>query len=356
MKIGFVIGTLNYSGAEKIARHLIDALYKQYHYEVGIILIPGEDKPYSEFDYAKQFLIKNKGNRFTSVFNRQKRIRQIAEKENYNVVVSFGVKFNLDVMEALKHTKTKVILCERNDPISDPHRKILRIRRYLCYPYATGYVFQTDQIADFFGEKIKNKSTIIPNFIEKEQKNLYKSNVGNNILVTARLDDIQKNISMLLQAFAEFSTDYDYRLYIVGKGPDEQKFKQLANDLRISDKVVFTGQQSVYDYLKTAQIYVLPSNYEGMPNSLIEAMASGIPCIATDCSGGGAAYLINDHLNGTLIPIDGKDELVVALKELADNPELRLKYSYEAHKINNRLRFGRIIEKWIEYIEQVGNR
>ena len=134
MKIGFVIGTLNYSGAEKIARYLIDALHNQFHHEIGILLIPGENKPYPEFGYAKQYLIRNKGSRFVSVLNRQRKIREIVLEEKYDVVVSFGVKFNLDVMEALRFSRTKVILCERNDPVNDPHRAILRLRRRLCYP------------------------------------------------------------------------------------------------------------------------------------------------------------------------------------------------------------------------------
>ena len=354
MRIGFVIGTLNYSGAEKIARYLIDALYHKYNHEIGIILIPGEDKPYPEFSYAKQYLIKNKGNRLLSVINRQRRIRQIVRSDKYDVIVSFGVKFNIDVIEALKFTKTKVILCERNDPVNDPHRKILRLRRRMSYPFATGYVFQTERIASFFGNRICKRSVVIPNFIENKLPNLYNEKAENNIVVTARLDDLQKNISMLLKAFAKFVDHYDYKLYIVGNGPDELKFKKLTEDLRITDRVVFTGRQNVYDYLKIAQLYVLPSNYEGMPNSLIEAMASGLPCIATDCSGGGAAYLIEDHINGTLIPIGGEKELVASLEELAGNEKLRMKYSIEAYMINDKLKIDRIIKLWVDFIEKVG--
>ncbi len=351
MKIGFAIGTLNYSGAEKIARYLIEALYKKGH-EIGIILLGGEG-PYDDFTYCKQFVIKTTGNRYLRTYSRQQRIREIVKNENYDVIVSFGVKFNLDVMEALRFSKTAVILCERNDPVSDPRRKILRVRRKLIYKKAAGFVFQTDRIADFFGKKISERGTVIPNFIEEQLPYLYNEKADNNIVLTARLDDVQKNISMLLRAFKTFTETHDYKLYLVGNGPDERKFKDYVAQNGLSDKVIFTGRQNSYDYLKIAKIFVLPSYYEGMPNSLIEALATGIPSISTDCSGGGAAYLIRDHVNGILIPIDGEKELVEALKELADNAELRRQYSKEAYKLNERLEFNKIIDMWISYIEKI---
>ena len=354
MKIGFAIGSLNYSGAEKIARYLIAALNEQKQ-EVGIILLGGEG-PYEEFDYCKQYVIKTSGNRYLRTLKRQQKIRAVVNSEHYDVVVSFGVKYNLDVMEALNHTKTRVILCERNDPVNDPHRKILRIRRKLIYKKAAGFVFQTDRIAEFFGKKIAARGTVIPNFVEESLPYLYNENAENNIVLTARLDDRQKNISMLLRAFKTFTDTHDYKLYLVGSGPDEQKFKDYVMQNRLNGKVVFTGRQNSYDYLKIAKIFVLPSYYEGMPNSLIESLATGIPSISTDCSGGGAAYLIKDHENGTLIPVDGENELVEALKELADNAELRKKYSTEAYKLNDRLEFNKIIDMWISYIKEIANK
>lgn len=352
MKIGFIIGSLNYSGAEKIARYLIDVLHNQYHYEIGVILLSGEG-PYSDIDYIKQFVIKTKGNKFLRVYNRQKQIRNIVNLEKYEIVISFGVKFNIDAMEALKNTNTKVILCERNDPVNDPHRKILRIRRRIIYPFATGYIFQTRRIGNFFGKKIFEKGTVIPNFIERPMKNLYSEKNENNIVITARLDDVQKNISLLLRAFYKFSQSNDYHLYIVGNGPDEKKLKFYAQKMKLEDRVHFMGKKNVYDYLKIAKIFVLSSNYEGMPNSLIEAMASGIPSIATDCNGGGAAELIQDHVNGTLVPINDEDAMVNALNELANSSKLRKQYSEKAYELNKKLEMNYIIKLWVSYIEKI---
>ncbi len=352
MKIGFVIGHLKFSGAEKIARYLIEAFHRDYGYEVGVLLLlSSEIDP--EYSYVKQFPVITGNNRIMRVIERQKQIREIAQREKYDVIISFGVKFNLDVMEALRFSKIPVILCERNDPYSDPARKVLRIRRSLIYKKASGFVFQTDKIADFFGEKIKRRSVVIPNFIESPYEKTDCESAENNIVITARLADSQKNISMLLRAFKRFSADYDYKLYIVGDGPDKAKYESYVKENGLEDKVIMPGKQNVLPYLNKAKFFVLSSYFEGMPNSLIEAMAVGLPCISTDCSGGGAAALIRDGENGLLVPSDDEDAMVQAMKKLADSSELRIKLANEAHKINETLEFNKIMTMWINYIESV---
>ena len=351
MKIGFAIGSLKYSGAEKIARHLVYELYKR-GYEIGLILL-SEKEPYNEFAFAKQYPILTSGSTIKRVISRQKKIRAIVKREKYDLLISFGVKFNIDVMEALLGTNTKVILCERNDPVNDPHNKFLRLRRRFAYPFASGFVFQTEKIADFFGKRIKDKSTVIPNFIEKQMDYQYNPNAENIIMLTARLDDRQKNISMLLRAFSRFSANDQYKLVIVGDGPDRGKFEKLVNELGINNCVQFVGKQNVYDYLPKAQFFVLPSYYEGMPNSLIEAMSIGLPCIATNCSGGGAAALIKDGINGVLIDSDNEDSMVKALELMASDEKFRCKISKEAYEINYILEFSLIINKWVQYLERV---
>lgn len=351
MKIGFAIGSLNYSGAEKIARYLLEAFHEK-GYELGVLLL-GSREIYPDIAYARQFVFNCEGNRFARVAKRQKRIREIAKAEDFDVIVSFGVKYNIDVMEALRCSKVPVILCERNDPYSDPHRKVLRLRRSLIYKKARGFVFQTERIADFFGESIKSRSVVIPNFIEEKYEKVNHESAENNIVMTARLDETQKNISMLLRAFKRFSADNDYKLYLVGEGPDRKQYENYVKENGLDGRVILPGRQKVMPYLQSAKFFVLSSYYEGMPNSLIEAMAVGLPCISTDCSGGGAAALIRNGENGILIPSDDEDAMVDAMRRLANDADLRVRLGNEAYKINEVLEFDRIISMWTEYIEVV---
>lgn len=351
MKIAFVISKLNYSGAEKIARHLITAMNKE-KYEIGLILLASETM-YPEFDYAKQFLIKINGGRVTRIVNRLKQIRKIIVSEKYDVVLSFGAISNVNVLAALRGIKIPVIVCERNDPAYDPPEQLYRIGRKILYCKASGYVFQTDRIANYFSKAISKQAVVIPNFIEEAYENLYKKDQGNNLVITARLDDNQKNISMLLRVFKRFNQDRNYCLYIVGDGPDESKFKAYTKENNLEDSVIFTGRQDVKEYLKIAKIFVLTSHFEGMPNSLIEALASGLPCISTDCGGGGAAYLIQDHVNGLLVPENDEDAFLAGLEEMVSAENLLANFSEEAYKINERLEYSKIINMWLEYIQRV---
>ena len=350
MKIGFIIGNLDYSGAEKIARHLITALIAKGH-ELGVILLSRKE-PYNDLQGVSQYPIFVTGNRFVRVLTRQSKIKKIVKDAGFDVVLSFGVKFNLDAMEALADTGIPTILCERNDPVNDPRSLLLRLRRWLCYPKAAGFVFQTERIGDFFGKKIKSRSVIIPNFIEKQYPYLYDGKKDNNIVITARLDDNQKNISMLLRAFKRFLSNHpDYHLYIVGDGPDRNKFESFVEASSLGSNVTFTGKQNVLPYLEIAKFYVLSSNYEGMPNSLIEAMAVGLPCISTDCSGGGAEALITHMKNGLLTPVRDEDSLVNYMDLLASDDELCKTLSHNAYAINNTLEFSKIINMWVNYLE-----
>ncbi len=350
MKIGFVIGKLHFSGAEKIARHLISALHREGHELVVFLVYCSETYP--EFDYVKQLPLFNGSGTLRHMIEINKKIRKTAKEEKIDAIVCFGI-FNSVFTLCSVGRKVPVIACERNSPRYYPPSKKFRLARKLLYPKAAGFVFQTDRIAAYFGKKIQSRAKVIPNFIENKYENLYREDAENNLVLTARLDDHQKNISMLLRAFKRFAEKHDYRLYLVGDGPDEAKFRAYVAENGLSDRVVFTGKQNVLDYLKLAKIYVLPSNFEGMPNSLIEAMASGLPSVATDCDGGGAAYLIEDGKSGFLTPVGDEDAFLNALCKLAEDADLRRRFSEEAYKINDRLEFNRIIDMWVDYIKEV---
>lgn len=101
-----------------------------------------------------------------------------------------------------------------------------------------------------------------------------------------------KNHALLIKAFATISDRYpDYRLVIYGDGPLRQQLETLVEDLGMADKVSLPGYTTfVREKMEQASLFVLTSDWEGMPNALIEAMALGVPCISTDCKGGGPDF------------------------------------------------------------------
>ena len=98
-------------------------------------------------------------------------------------------------------------------------------------------------------------------------------------------------------------------------------------------------------------MFVSSSDYEGMSNSMLEAMAMGLPCVCTDCPAGGARAVIKDGENGLLTPVGDSHALYLAMKKIAENPGLANKLSQNSVKIRNKQSVDKIIKKWMELID-----
>ena len=360
MNICFVIGTLSYSGAEKIMYHLIKKIYEK-GYKVSLILL-ATDKKYDELKGIDQYIVydikEEKEGRVKRTFYRQKKIRNIINDNKFDVVISFGHLFNVDVAEACVFSKTKIILCERNDPVYDPKNRIKRLRRKISYQRGNGFVFQTETIKSFFSKKIQSRSTVIPNFIEEKIPLENRYSPERNVIATAcRIDNYQKDLTTLIKAFSIFSESHkNYILELYGDGPDQQEIQNLCDKLGVSPKVRFCGKvDKPMRFIRKCKIFVLSSKYEGMPNSLIEAMAYGMPCIASNCSGGGAKSLIEDGVNGFLFNVGDVEKLVLLLERLCKDNNLGKNIGFNAAKINETLNIELILKQWINFILKIVN-
>lgn len=126
------------------------------------------------------------------------------------------------------------------------------------------------------------------------------------IIVSMGREDVVKGFWHLLKIFSLVHRKLpDTRLLIIGKG-EFTAYRKLAADLGVADAVYFTGlQKNPYPYLKKGTLYLLTSYWEGFPNALVEAMAMGLPAVATDCMTGPAE--IFDGKYGVLVPNMGKE-------------------------------------------------
>lgn len=198
-----------------------------------------------------------------------------------------------------------------------------------------------------FPTGIRKKSVVIPNPLEPKEEP-YAGAREKRIVAVGRLN-AQKNHKLLLCAFAAFAKEHSgYVLELYGQGEQEAELRALAGKLEIDGSVIFKGFSAhVLSDIRTASMYVLSSDYEGISNSMLEAMALGLPVIATDCPIGGSRMYIRDGVNGLLVPVGDAGALAGAMGKLADDPAIGERLGAEAVKLREELAVSKIADRFL---------
>ncbi len=144
---------------------------------------------------------------------------------------------------------------------------------------------------------------------------------GRWILFVGRHDP-QKRIHVLLRAFAALAARVpDARLACAGKGPQEAELHALARELGVHERVSFLDERrDVPELLRAASVFVLPSVAEGLPNALLEALATGVPCVVTNIPG--TDEVVTHDREALMVPVDDAPALEAALARLLTDPAL----------------------------------
>lgn len=349
MKILMVMKKLRYSGAYKMFMWLAKALADNGFDVVVFTYMQNDVKELSpNIKWIKEDLEKR------NAFFHFMAIRRIIRTEKPKCVISFLLDANILSMLACIGTKSKAIVCERNDPFK-PHYHIMKFAKpFFCL--ADGAVYQLPKVAEFY-KNIKVPTAVIPNpVLCKPDVQIKPFFERDKVVVTlGRIDIFQKRHDVLVKAFSTFSQKHpDYKLVIYGDGPDEGRIKDLIRSLGLSDKIVLGGISSnPQEAIKNAKFFVLSSDFEGIPNALIEAMSIGLPCISTDCSPGGASFLIKNNVNGIIVPVHDENALAEKMIYLADNSDKAEILGAQAKQIIYDLNENMIAQKWCDYIRSV---
>ncbi len=286
-----------------------------------------------------------------------KALREKLKSEPHTTVITFLQPSIPMVMLASKGLPNRVIFSERGDP-----RRLMKhrygysfVKKY--YKRADVAVFQTNDAKNTYPEEISKKGRVISNPIKN---NLPESYFGERekIVTTFCRVSRQKNLPNLVRAFSLVHKDFsDFRLKIIGSpqnSDDEKVFeetKQLIKKLNLTEFVDFMPfSEDVHrDIIKDA-VYVNSSDYEGMSNAMLEAMAIGMPVVCTDCPIGGASTVIKNDHNGLLVPVNDSDKLAEAIKKVLGDSEFSMKISKNASLIKEELSLENIALKWMELL------
>lgn len=351
MKVIFVIPQMSGGGAERVISILANNFVKK-NIDVEILMTAGSNVDYALDDRVSLETIggETQGSPL-KILGRIKRMSQhFSLPENKDaVIVSFGPGTSGYVVLSLIGIKRKLIISERNDPDACPHPCL----RNIVYKEADKLVFQTYMAKDAFPSVISQKGVVIPNPIRPDIPDAIQGRREKTIVAVGRLEK-QKNYPMMLRAFESFHKDFpEYILHIYGRGSLEDELKKLAyEELQLSDiSVIFEGFcNDVNERIISAGMYMLSSDYEGISNAMIEALALGIPTVATDCPIGGSAMCIRDGENGILVPIGDYKAMADGMRRIAEDDIFAEKLSCEAVKIRKDYNEDAVSDKWIELL------
>lgn len=293
---------------------------------------------------------------FSKRVERIKLIRKVIREKEIDLAIAFSYYLNMSTVLANVGLKCKVIISERNDPAQEDNKFLLKHIRNILYRFADLLVCQTEEAKAYFPSKVQEKAVVILNPLTNTLPEPFKGEREREIVCYARLN-VQKNLPMLINAFAMvYQKHSDYRLKIYGDGEEKEKLIQLVNELNLIGvaEILPFSNDIHHDVLK-AGMFVLPSNYEGLSNSMLESLALGLPTICTDCPCGGARMIIDDHWNGLLVPVGDTEKLASAINELIENPTLAKIISRNAVEVRKKLDSQKICDEWINAIKKVCN-
>jgi len=206
-------------------------------------------------------------------------------------------------------------------------------------------------------EKVKSIS-VVYNGIDTQEFYPLKNNIRNEnifkIICVSRITP-RKGIRYLIEAVKILREKYpQIRLEIIGEGNEKEELIKLSAQYNLSEQVAFLGlisHNQLPRYYQNAHVFILPSLNEGMSNTMLEAIASGLPIIATDT--GGTKELVSDAENGFIIKMKDPDDLVKKLEIMINNQKLRETMSIKSRQLSENFSWQKVTQKYYKIYNDV---
>lgn len=360
-KLLFHINSMGKGGAERVVSVLTEKFARD-GYDVVIATLWRAKEEYQIPKGVKRVNLGDdcsceKAGRICLAFRRLWDLRRLIKKEEPDLVISFCNKANFRCSYCMIGMGTPLLVSVRNDPRIDyfPHK--YGVRR--MEKKASGCVFQTLDAVACFKEKFQKKSRVIPNPIDEKYfvAEKPKEDPDKYIVTVGRLCS-QKNQLLLLKAFSLVREKLpEYQLRIYGEESEQGVREKLVNYIeqkQMQNSVLLMGQSSHLERdIRNASLFVLSSDYEGMPNALMEAMAMGIPVVSTECPCGGPAELIENGVSGLLVPVGEEKEMAAAMIRVLKDRKLWKQLSRNGMKIREKASPNRVYREWRTFVEEI---
>lgn len=279
-------------------------------------------------------------------------LRHIVNKNNPDKVVVFGDWFSPIALLALLNTKFQVYISDRTIPNYTFKFPIPQLKKWL-YPKSAGFIAQTQRAKEFkekvFGEKLRIQviPNALPEFDKRQQINVEQQN---KIIYVGRFA-WEKDPEILIRAMDFVAKkNPNWVLEMAGTGPLLNPMKALVKELNLDSNVLFLGNvNQVATLYQSAKILVLPSVVEGFPNTLIEAMSFGLPCICFN----DIPYedIITPQMDGYVVSERSAKLLANAINEIIGDDALRESIGKNAQVSVKRFSKEKIAQKLLEFLK-----
>lgn len=356
MKIVFITASIGYAGAAKQLCFVAESLAERGH-EIHIVNLNSTqcagafERTVSE--KVTVHVAKTSGRRGFRRFEQIGYIKKVAKQVGTELLVGYTPYPNAMAKIVGSMLHIPAIMSERGDPNCTFGKSAISRMMFSIINRCEGGVFQTQGAMDYYKEGMRKRGTVIANpiFVNEDPPYVAATERDKTVVSVGRLDNFQKRYDVMFDAFSIFSKIHPaYRLKLYGTGNDEAKFHAWCEERGIADKVDFMGltSQPMKDIAKDG-MFLITSDFEGISNSLLEAMAAGLPCVSTDHTPGGARLLIQDGENGLLAPVADAEKLAEAMCRFAEDEELTEKCGVAARDVTNRFAPNVIVDQWEQY-------
>ena len=359
----FVVPSLSKGGAERVVSILASELVKQNR-EAVVVTHFRADKEYpvnndvkvvclsnlNEAEYRKKmstaYLVKLAG---------MLRREIIQQEPDYILPFLWTTCVRTDLALMGSSLKGRVIQTVRNNPEVFPKNAMMKKYRNNLVRKSRLTIVQNNQQKQYFPETQWNKIKVLPNPVSSALSQIERREDESQfkIVGVGRLE-AQKNFDLLIDAVADVSEKYgNVKLDIYGEGSMKDHLQEHIDCINLGQKITLKGRSSDYSEIYgTASAFVLSSDFEGMPNTLLEAMAVGLPCISTDCPTG-PSDIIESGKNGILVPMGDRNRLSQEIENLIQQNEMRIDLSKaDKQTILTRYTPEKITQKFISICEE----
>jgi len=325
-KFLFVIPTLYMGGAERQVSILANTL-TGLGQEVCILKYVSASEEYRTVEGVKVISLAKDWDEYRHIsrFRKILFIRKVIKSETPDFVLPFLLEVALAVKIATLGLNVNIFQTILSNPALFPPKKRDRQMMDWLVRFSACTFVQNDTQKNYYDKSIHKKIHVLFNPVDDSFFHIKHRLTESDFVFCAagRLVSV-KNFELLICSFVKaFSKDQPVRLIIYGEGPLRNKLQELIETEGYCGKIHLPGRTNdMAEAYAHADAFVLSSDFEGMPNALIEAMAAGLPCISTDCPTG-PSDLIENRISGILVPVQDEAAMSAAMKIIYEDEQFR---------------------------------